>query len=119
MLGFRRGKAFRHVAPPHHRGTGGRPEGRSRTADRPPAQPRQNWGAGADAVWEPPVFLTVATQNQGGEDVVDAMERHAGFLAATGELARRRRERLERLTREGGDRPLRQLVWGGGRGGGH
>ena len=115
MLGIRRGNAFRHVAPHHHRGTGGQPEGRSRTADRPPAQPRQNRGAGADAVWEPPVFLTVATQNQGVEDVVDAMERHAGFLAATGELARRRRERLERLTREVVDRTLRQLVWDGGR----
>jgi LAO/AO transport system kinase len=61
------------------------------------------------------VFLTVASKGEGVDEVVDAMERHATFLAASGDLVRRRRARLERLTRDVVDRTLRQLVWHGGR----
>jgi len=95
MLGIRRGNAFRHVGP-HHTPPGGRPP------DRPDA-------------WEPPVFLTVASKGEGVDDVVETLERHATFLAASGDLVRRRRARLERLTRDVVDRTLRQLVWHGGR----
>lgn len=117
MLGLRRGNAFRHVAPHHQGRAGGPTDGRSVRPDRSTARPPENRGAGVaqDAVWEPPVFLTVATQDQGVADVVDAIQRHAAFLTASGELARRRRLRLERLTREVVDRRLRQLVWDGRR----
>jgi len=123
MLGIRRGNAFRHVAPHHHRAGASQP-GRQQpaapaTSPPPPLRPLPPEGperpAGAAGTWEPPVFLTVASKGEGVEEVVDAVERHATFLTASGELARRRRTRLERLTRDLVDRTLRQLVWDSGR----
>lgn len=100
MLGLRRGNAFRHIAP-HHGREGGNTAGRGVAGDRTGA-------------WEPPVLLTVASRPEGVEDLVEAVERHAAFLAQSGELERRRRARLERLTREVVERALRQLVWNQG-----
>jgi LAO/AO transport system kinase len=114
MLGIRRGNAFRHVAPHHHR-TATRGAAGQTGAGAAPLPPLPPEGKGAEGAWEPPVFLTAASKGEGVEDVVDAVERHATFLSASGELGRRRRARLERLTREVVDRSLRQLVWNGGR----
>lgn len=100
MLGLRRGNAFRNIAPHHGREGGARPV--------PPEPPDGR------SSWEPPVFLTVAPEGKGVPELVEAIERHAAFLAASGDLARRRRVRLERLTREVVERALRQLVWSQG-----
>jgi len=115
MLGIRRGNAFRHMAP-HHRPTQQGDPARSRvsTGDRAGVARDRPGSPSIAEAWEPPVFLTAASNGEGVEEVVEAVERHAVFLAASGELARRRRERLERLTREVVDRTLRQLVWNGG-----
>lgn len=114
MLGLRRGKAFRHVAP--HHATSARSGGKAGgQPDRAPALPplrREAEGGGGG--WEPPVLLTVATQGRGVPEVVEAIERHASYLGATGELERRRRARLERLTRELVERALKRLVWTSG-----
>lgn len=119
MLGIRRGHAFRHVAPHHRPSPGGREQGRAEAGQRaqPPLRPLRPLSVGEGSVepWEPPVFLTVASKGEGVEDVVDAIERHAEFLGASGQLVQRRRTRLERLTREVVDRTLRQMVWEGGR----
>jgi LAO/AO transport system kinase len=96
MLGLRRGNAFRHVAA-HH--------GRAQPTDQRSVRP-----AVPDA-WEPPVLLTVAIEGRGIEDLVDAVERHHAAAQASGELERRRRAGLERLTRDVVERTLRQLVW--------
>ena len=93
MLGIRKGQAYRHVSPHHHPTT-------RRTAG-PPTQ---------DA-WEPPVLTTSAVQNEGVGELVEAIERHAGWLAESGQLVARRRDRLARHTREVVDRSLRQWVW--------
>lgn len=115
MLGLRRGNAFRHIAPHHHAGAtagpgGGRPGARAAAA-------REVQGEGASpaaaAGWEPPVLLTVAPRGQGVEEVIAAIERHAAFLAQTGELARRRRLRLERMAREVVERAIRRHLWDG------
>jgi LAO/AO transport system kinase len=100
MLGIRRGNAFRHVGA-HHRPAAGGPAGQ--TGGRRPAD--------ADGEWEPPVLQTSAVRDDGVDALLDAVDRHAAFLAQTGELARRRRSRLARHTREVVDRALRQLVW--------
>ncbi len=113
MLGIRRGNAFRHVAP-HHRpppvpgGSAGERAGGSTTA---------GGGAGEPGpLWEPPALAVSAIRNEGIDTLVDAIERHAEYLRRSGELARRRRERLVRHTREVVDRGVRSLVWeeGGG-----
>jgi LAO/AO transport system kinase len=46
--------------------------------------------------WKPPVLLTVAAQNQGVDEVVDACEKHRNWMADKGELNRRRTERAAR-----------------------
>jgi LAO/AO transport system kinase len=104
MLGIRRGNAFRHVGA-HH-------------AARPPADgarppggaPTRRSGDGEDQ-WEPPALSLAAVKDEGVAELVDAIERHAAALAATGELERRRQARMMRHTREVVDRALRRLVW--------
>jgi LAO/AO transport system kinase len=44
--------------------------------------------------WEPPVVMTVASSGEGVEELVDAIERHHARLEDTGQLERRRVERL-------------------------
>lgn len=117
MLGLRRGNAFRHVTPHHHAGAmagpgGGRP-GASPGARGVPDGPREGSSPEGAAVWEPPVLLTVAPRGQGVEEAIAAIERHAAWLAATGELARRRRRRMEQVAREVVERAVRRHLWDG------
>jgi LAO/AO transport system kinase len=53
---------------------------------------RQTKGIGA---WKPPVVQTTATSGEGVDELLDAVERHHAAIAESGELERRRRERLE------------------------
>jgi LAO/AO transport system kinase len=92
-LGIRRGNAYRHV-PAHH--------GRT---DEP--APRRADPSG----WEPPVLLTSAQRGEGVADLVAALDRHHAWLVASGELERRRRERLAARTREVVDRAARRWIW--------
>jgi len=103
MLGIRQGNAFRHVAP-HHRLEAAQPA------------PPSSGPAAAPAAWEPPALALSALRDEGVPALVEAIERHAAYLGASGELARRRRDRLARHTREVVDRSLRQLVWDEGSG---
>jgi len=100
MLGIRRGNAFRHVGA-HH----------APTAARRPAGPPPRRGEEGGGDWEPPVLQTAAIRDEGVDALVGAIDRHAAFLAETGELQRRRQVRLARHTREVVNRAVRQLVW--------
>ena len=51
-------------------------------------------GGEAEAAWRPPVLPTVATRDEGIEEVLAAVEDHREHLAATGSLVERRRDRL-------------------------
>jgi LAO/AO transport system kinase len=98
MLGIRRGNAFRHVTP-HHR------------PDRPDrAVPAPTGAAGAAAAWEPPVLATVAATGEGVAALAAALERHAGYLATSGQLAERRRARLAARTRAVLERAVRRWL---------
>lgn len=44
--------------------------------------------------WIPPILMTVADQNQGVEEVVEAIVKHFNQLEKSGQLVKRRRERL-------------------------
>ncbi len=92
MLGIRRGNAFRHMAP-HHR------------AERltPAADDVQRW--------DPPVLLTVASNGEGVDAVIAALERHRAYLESSGRLAQRRRERLAERTRAVVNRTLQSWIW--------
>lgn len=104
MLGIRKGQAFRHVPVGHHRRTVGPTERRAPgpTARRADGQPEH---------WEPPVLTTVATKNEGIEELVNAIEAHYRHLQTSGELAGRRRDRLARHTRDVVDRAVSTFVW--------
>jgi len=43
--------------------------------------------------WRPPIIKTVASRGEGIDELVDAVEKHQGWLAETGELQRRRHRR--------------------------
>lgn len=47
----------------------------------------------AEGAWRPPVLATVAQDGRGVPEVVDALDEHHDWLAATGELERRRARR--------------------------
>jgi LAO/AO transport system kinase len=95
MLGMRAGTAF-HTTTHHHAPA-------APTLATEPSPSRNNW--------RPPVLETVAVRNEGVEELIEGSERHAAFLRETGGLARLRRERLAKHTRDVVDRSLRQLVW--------
>jgi len=103
MLGFREGSAYRRVSP-HH----------SPLVAQPPDSAAQD--AHAAREWKPPILSTVAVKSQGIDALVDAMDAHLRYLKESGELDMRRRERLERHTREVVDRTLSKLVWNEGDG---
>lgn len=51
--------------------------------------------AAANASWRPPVVSTTATTGEGAGALCEAIEAHREHLVASGDLARRRRERLD------------------------
>jgi LAO/AO transport system kinase len=109
-LGIRRGNAFRNV-PAHHgyRAPGGqeaRRLGRQARAAEPPGLL-----ASERPSWDPPVVLTVAAKGEGVDQLLDALDRHHGWLSESGTLAERRRGRLLQRTREVVDRATRRWVW--------
>jgi LAO/AO transport system kinase len=95
-LGIRRGNAYRNM-PVHHGALKSGPH-RRKPAD--------------DGTWTPPVVLTVAAKGDGVEELVAALDRHHEWLAANGELGRRRRDRMRDRTRDVVDRSLRRWAWG-------
>jgi GTPase len=57
--------------------------------------------------WDPPVLLTIASQGEGVDQVLERFEAHLEFLTANGGLERRRRQRLEQRLRD----LLRDALW--------
>ncbi len=95
-LGIRRGNAFRNV-PAHHGQRGGRVTARR---DAPP-----------DNRWNHPVITTIAARGEGLDEVISALDRHHEWLAQSGTLDERRRQRLLDRTREVVDRATRRWLW--------
>jgi len=48
----------------------------------------------APGPWRPPIIKTSATQNEGIEELLKAVQEHREFLTISGSLAARRKERL-------------------------
>jgi LAO/AO transport system kinase len=60
--------------------------------------------------WTPPIVKTVATRNEGLEDLWMRIQQHRQFLVTSGQLETRRRQRLERDVVEIAERRLREQV---------
>jgi LAO/AO transport system kinase len=101
MLGLREGNAYRQIAPHHSMGQ------MARAAE---AQTSERVG------WKPATLTTVAVKGEGIDELIDLLESHHSFLEESGELLVRRRQRLERHTREVVDRAMSALAWHDGRG---
>lgn len=61
--------------------------------------------------WTPPVLRTVAANGEGVPELLDALERHFGYLTRSGELLRRRRLRLRERVMEVVEQQLRERLW--------
>jgi len=94
-LGIRRGNAFRNL-PAHHGGM--------KAADA------GNRAAGADE-WSQPVLGTVAVEDGGIDELVEALGSHWRWLEASGTLLERRRTRLRKRTHEVVNRAVRKWIW--------
>ncbi len=104
-LGVRSGATYRHI--PAHHGV----ELGHQTPRRQDAKGADPQAPVAPAAWEPPVVATVASQGEGIDGLVGALDRHFETQRASGELERQRRRRLEQRTREVVDRALRRWMW--------
>jgi LAO/AO transport system kinase len=68
-------------------------------------------GDSSTRTWEQPVVLTSAVKGDGLPELEAALDRHHDWLIASGELQRRRRQRLRERTREVVDRATRRWLW--------
>jgi len=71
------------------------------------------------AVWKPPVVKTIALENQGTVSLLEAIEKHRGFLQQSGKLTKNRREKTRQetlaLLRDEISRNVLEKVLGNGR----
>jgi len=118
MLHMRSGR-FMHNMPAHHgvdlnrvktggsnRGSGGGPtgiDGGSTVVDRDEPDPVPEW--------EIPVLKTIAADEQGIAELVESLDAHFAWLAASGQRELRRRRRWVERVREVADRSIATAVW--------
>ncbi len=114
MLGLRGGDALRNV-PAHHGIDLKTLSAEDREATRQAMNPaRAARAAAADAHadrWTPPVLQTVAAKGEGLDELLTALDRHAGYLAESGELQARRRARLRERVVEVVEQRVRSRLW--------
>ena len=111
MLGLRIGATLRNV-PAHH----GVDLGRVMTEDEKlamnPARAARAAAKGERAErWVPPVLRTAAARREGIGDVVAALDRHFGYLEASGTLGVRRRARLRERVVDVVEGRVRNRLW--------
>jgi LAO/AO transport system kinase len=102
MLGMRGGASMRNV-PAHH----GVDLSRNNLVKQVRAAARSD-----DAEsWTPPVLGTVAAQEQGIDELVEALDRHFRYLERSGTLQQRRRARLRERVVEVVEDKARRRLW--------
>jgi LAO/AO transport system kinase len=103
MLGLRGGKVFRNI--PAHHGVD-----LKRVAN--PAKVARDAAAASDATeWTPPVLPTTAQTGTGIDTLADALNRHFDYLARSGTLRERRRQRMREQVVEVVERDVRRRLW--------
>ena len=102
MLGMRRGRALQQV-PAHH--------GVDLATMNPGKVARQAAAAEQHDAWTPPVLKTAASNNEGIDDVLAALDRHFRYLETSGELLGRRRRRLRAQLVDVTEHRLRRRLW--------
>jgi len=103
MLGMRAGEALRNV--PAHHGVD------LKKIMNPARIAREAAATDQTESWTPPVLRTVAAKGEGVGDVVAALDRHVRYLEVSGELRRRRRQRLREQVIDVTELKIRQRLW--------
>ena len=103
MLGMRTGEALRNM--PAHHGVD------LKKIMNPARIAREAAAADQTESWTPPVLRTVASKGEGIEDLLTALDRHVRYLEASGELKRRRRQRLREQVIDVTEHKIRQRLW--------
>ena len=103
MLGLRAGSSLRNV--PAHHGVD------LKRLNNPARLAREAAAEAHPAQWTPPVLRAVASQGEGVEELLEAIDRHFAFLEDSGSLRERRRRRLRDRVIEAVEQKLRQRLW--------
>jgi LAO/AO transport system kinase len=103
MLGLRQGVTMKDM--PAHHGVD------LREAMNPARVARQAAAAEQTDHWTPPVLRTVAAKGEGTAELLTALDRHFRYLEQSGELQRRRRQRLREQVIEITEHRLRRRLW--------
>jgi LAO/AO transport system kinase len=80
------------------------------------ARERTRQAAAEGSGWAIPVLKTVAQTGEGIDELVRTLDRHAVYLRESGELSRRRQNRLAERVRAVVDREMKRRAWIDGRG---
>jgi len=102
MLGMRSGETLRNV-PAHH--------GVDLKTLNPARMARAAAAVEQTDSWTPPVVRTVASKGEGIGDLITAVDRHFRYLETSGELRRRRRQRLREQVVTVTEHKLRHRLW--------
>jgi len=103
MLGMRAGEALRNV--PAHHGVD------LKKIMNPARIAREAAASEQTEKWTPPVLRTVAAKGEGIAELITALDRHVRYLEASGELRRRRRQRLREQVIDVTEHKIRQRLW--------
>ena len=103
MLGMRSGETMRNV--PAHHGVD------LKKIMNPARVAREAAAADQTESWTPPVLRTIAAKNEGIGDLITALDRHVRYLETSGELRRRRRQRLREQVIDVTEHKMRQRLW--------
>jgi LAO/AO transport system kinase len=110
MLGLRSGNTLKNV-PAHHGVDVRRPLSHDEKLAMNPARAAREATRNDGATWTPPVLRTVASKSEGVSELVDAIDRHFGYLERSGALRERRRARLRARVVEVVEGKVRQRLW--------
>ncbi len=102
MLGLRGGATMRNV-PAHH--------GVEMKRSNPATIAREAAALRDAPSWTPPVLRTIGATGEGIPEFVDALDRHFGYLEASGTLQRRRRTRLRERVVDAVEQRVRARLW--------
>ena len=110
MLGLRSGNTLKNV-PAHHGVDLRRPLTHDEKLAMNPARAAREATKNNNAAWTPPVLRTVASKGEGVSELVEAVDRHFGYLERSGVLRERRRARLRARVVEVVENKVRRRLW--------
>jgi len=102
MLGLRKGVSFGNM-PAHH--------GVDLKRANPGRVAREAAASANPVEWTPPVLSAIATEGEGIDDIVAAIDRHFAYLERSGTLRSRRRERMRERVMDVVERKVSDRLW--------